>query len=201
MDLSFQKEIQLREVVLVNMPFADRRLPSFALSQLAALVRRDFDDEFNVRVCYSSHDFVRFLGADLYDTITSDLSENLAGIGDWLFRAVAFPDDEDNAEEYFTRYYAGRQYDTFRGTILRRRSALYGFCQGLADQYGLGEADVVGFSSMFAQTVPSLAIAPRAPAASGRGCWSPVTRTCCAIPSPSRPWSSCSAATSPSSPR
>jgi ribosomal peptide maturation radical SAM protein 1 len=157
--LFFSMETLMRELALVNMPFSYRRMPSFALSQLAALVRRDLGNEFNVHVCYMSHDFSRFLGSDLYDAITGDLSENLTGIGDWLFRAIAFPDHEDNVEEYFNRYYTGREFSTFRETILRRRSALYGFCQGLADQYGLGEAEVVGFSSMFAQTVPSLAMA------------------------------------------
>lgn len=149
----------MRELVLVNMPFADRRRPSFALSQLSAMVRRELGDEFSVRVCYLNHDFIRFLGPGLYDTITEDLSENLAGLGDWFFRAVAFPDHEDNTAEYFARYYAGAEYGAFRETLLRRRERLYGFCEGLAQQYGLTEADVVGFSSMFAQTVPSLAMA------------------------------------------
>jgi len=149
----------MRELVLVNMPFADRRLPSFALSQLAALVRRDLGDQFKVRVCYLSHDFTRLFGGDLYDTITADLTEHIAGLGDWLFRAVAFPDHEDNADEYFGRYYAGPEYVEFRETILRRRKALRGFCDGLVYEYGLADADVVGFTSMFAQTVPSLAMA------------------------------------------
>jgi ribosomal peptide maturation radical SAM protein 1 len=149
----------VRDLVLINMPFADRRRPSFALSQLASLVRRELDDEFKVRVCYLNHDFIRYLGPALYDTITDDLSENLSGIGDWLFRAVAFPDHEDNADEYFRRYFAGPEHSAFRDTVLRRRDGLYGFCEGLVAEYGLAEADIVGFSTMFAQTVPSLAMA------------------------------------------
>lgn len=149
----------MRELVLVNMPFADRRRPSFALSQLSALVRRELGQEFSVRVCYLNHDFIRFLGPALYDTITEDLSEHLAGLGDWFFRAVAFPDEEDNTAEYFARYFAGPEHGALRENLLRRRERLYGFCEGLAQQYGLTEADVVGFSTMFAQTVPSLAMA------------------------------------------
>jgi ribosomal peptide maturation radical SAM protein 1 len=149
----------VREIALVNMPFADRKMPSFALSQLAELVNRDLGDRFRVRVCYANHDLVRFLGPSLYDTITDDLSENLSGIGDWLFRAIAFPDDEDNAAEYFSRFFADPEHAGFRDTILRRRGALYGFCVDLVDRYRLAEADVVGFTSMFAQTVPGLAVA------------------------------------------
>jgi ribosomal peptide maturation radical SAM protein 1 len=149
----------VRQLVLVNMPFADRRIPSFALSQLSALVNRDLGDQFRVRVCYANHDFVRFLGPDLYDTISGDLSGGLSGIGDWLFRAIAFPDHEDNTEEYFDRFFAGPEHARFRETVLRRRNALYGYCDDLVYRYELAEADVVGFTSMFAQTMPSLALA------------------------------------------
>lgn len=149
----------MRQLVLVNMPFADRRIPSFALSQLSALVNRDLGDQFRVRLCYANHDLVRFLGPDLYDTISGDLSGGLSGISDWLFRAIAFPDHEDNSEEYFDRFFAGPEHARFRETILRRRNALYGFCDDLVYRYELAEADVVGFTSMFAQTVPSLALA------------------------------------------
>lgn len=149
----------MRQLVLVNMPFADRRIPSFALSQLSALVNRDLGDQFRVRVCYANHDFVRFLGPDLYDTLSGDLSGGLSGISDWLFRAIAFPDHEDNTEEYFDRFFAGPEHARFRETVLRRRNALYGYCDDLVYRYELAEADVVGFTSMFAQTVPSLALA------------------------------------------
>jgi len=149
----------MRDIALVTMPFADRRLPSFGLSQLAALVRRDLGDEFAVRVCYANHDFVRFLGPRLYDTITGDLSDGISGIGDWLFRAIAFPDDEDNTEEYAARFLSGPEHAELRRAVLRTRRQLYGFCEEVAHKYRLAEADVVGFSTMFAQTVPSLAMA------------------------------------------
>ena len=109
------------ELVLVNMPFADRQRPSFALSQLAALVRRDLGDDFTVRVLYLNHDFVRFLGTETYDAITDDLAGHIAGIGDWFFRAVAFPEHEDNREEYFARYFAGPETARLRETVMRRR--------------------------------------------------------------------------------
>ena len=149
----------MRDIALVTMPFADRRLPSFGLSQLAALVRRDLGDEFAVRVCYANHDFVRFLGPQLYDAITGDLSDGISGIGDWLFRAVAFPDDEDNVEQYVARFLSGPEHTELREAVLRSRRRLYGFCEEIAHTYRLAEADVVGFSTMFAQTVPSLAMA------------------------------------------
>ena len=149
----------MRDIVLVSMPFADRQRPSFALSQLSAQVRRELGDDHAVRVLHLNHDFVRFLGTQTYDAITDDLGQHLAGIGDWFFRAVAFPEHEDNREEYFARYFAGPDHARFRETVLRRRERLYAFCAGVAHEYGLYDADVVGFTSMFAQTVPSLAMA------------------------------------------
>src|SRR2546423_11281511 len=98
----------MRELVLINMPFADRRRPSFALSQLKALIRRDLPDEFEVRVCYLNHDFVRFLGTVEYDAIASDMDYHVAGLGDWMFRQIAFPGVAANAQEYFSRYFTGR---------------------------------------------------------------------------------------------
>ncbi|MGI5272917.1 RiPP maturation radical SAM C-methyltransferase [Nonomuraea sp. CA-218870] len=147
------------DIALVNMPFADRRRPSFALSQLSSLVRRDFGDEVNVRVCYLNHDVVRFFGTELYDAVAEGMEHHVAGIGDWLFRQVAFPAAPDNSEEYFGRYFAGPAHAALRARLMRHRERLGEFCAHLADTYRLAEADVVGFSSMFMQTVPSLAMA------------------------------------------
>ncbi|WP_214106915.1 RiPP maturation radical SAM C-methyltransferase [Acrocarpospora catenulata] len=149
----------MRDVALVNMPFADRRRPSFALSQLAALVNREFGEEVNVRVCYLNHDFVRFFGTEIYDAIAEGMEQHVAGIGDWLFRQVAFPYEPDNSEQYFARYFAGPGWADFRRAVMTRRERLGEFCAFLADRYRLAEADLVGFSSMFMQTVPSLAMA------------------------------------------
>ncbi|MFD2350415.1 RiPP maturation radical SAM C-methyltransferase [Nonomuraea ferruginea] len=147
------------DIALVNMPFADRRRPSFALSQLSSLVQRDFGDEARVRVCYLNHDVVRFFGAELYDAVAEGMEHHVAGIGDWLFRQVAFPDAPDNGEEYFSRYFVGPAHAALRARLMRHRERLGEFCAHLAEKYRLAEADVVGFSSMFMQTVPSLAMA------------------------------------------
>ncbi|MGW0801468.1 RiPP maturation radical SAM C-methyltransferase [Nonomuraea sp. NPDC002799] len=147
------------DLALVNMPFADRRRPSFALSQLSSLVQRDFGDEVSVRVCYLNHDVVRFFGTELYDAVAEGMEHHVAGIGDWLFRQVAFPDAPDNDEEYFGRYFAGPAHAPLRARLMRHRERLGEFCAHLADKYRLADADVVGFSSMFMQSVPSLAMA------------------------------------------
>ncbi|MBS2965971.1 RiPP maturation radical SAM C-methyltransferase [Actinocrinis puniceicyclus] len=149
----------MRELMLVNMPFADRRRPSFALSQLSALVGREFPGQFEVRIRYLNHDFVRFFGPADYDAIAGDNEFHIAGLGDWMFRQIAFPGLPDNAEEYLARYFPGPDRAPLRRRILSRRESLRDFMDSLADKYRLAEADLLGFSSMFTQNVPSLAMA------------------------------------------
>jgi ribosomal peptide maturation radical SAM protein 1 len=145
-------------IVLVNMPFAAWNRPSFALSQLATLTRREFP-EHEVEVRYLNLDFARYLGAELYRSIAGGLDHLLTGLGEWFFRPVAFRDQPDNAAEYFARYYRGSALRAFRDQILERRAGLPEFCAAEIDRYGLDSADLVGFTSMFAQHLASIGMA------------------------------------------
>lgn len=149
----------MTRIALVNMPFADWNRPSFALSQLAAFTKREADADVRVDVHYLNVDFAHYLGAASYDSIAGDLTHLMTGLGDWMFRRVAFPEQEDNVTEYFNRYYNGRQWAEFREDILRLRAGLPAFCRELIDRYELASADIVGFTSMFAQNGASLAMA------------------------------------------
>lgn len=145
-------------IALVNMPFAAWNRPSFALSQLATLTSREFP-EHEVEVHYLNLDFARYLGADLYRTIVGDLDHLLTGLGEWFFRSIAFPDEPDNSSEYFRRYYRGAALREFRDQISERRAGLREFCNAEIDRYGLDSADLVGFTSMFAQHLASVSMA------------------------------------------
>lgn len=149
----------MRNLILVSMPFADRRRPSFGLSQLSALVQRDFPGAFDVRVCYLNQDFVRFFSPADYDAIVGQMEFHIAGLGEWMFRQIAFPGLPDNSDEYLDRYFPDPMNSALRRKILSRRETLRDFMESLADKYRLAEADLLGFSSMFAQNVPSLAMA------------------------------------------
>ncbi|MFI2763477.1 RiPP maturation radical SAM C-methyltransferase [Streptomyces echinatus] len=147
------------QIALVNMPFADWNRPSFALGQLSTLVQREFDGRARARVCYLNQDMAEFFGARLYESLSVSHDHVDTGIGDWLFRHIAFPGVPDTTAEYFQRYYRGARWEDFRAQILRARVGLLSFCEELIDRYRLDEADIVGFSSMFAQHVPSMALA------------------------------------------
>ncbi|MFI9723615.1 RiPP maturation radical SAM C-methyltransferase [Streptomyces sp. NPDC052396] len=147
------------KVALVNMPFGDWNRPSFALSQLKSLLDREFPGEIRTEVHYPNLDFVRYFGPDLYDSLAGGLDHLLSGLGEWLFRQVAFPELPDNTEDYFQRYYRGRRWREFRDRIVELRTTLPEHCAQLAGRYDLAGADVVGFTSMFAQNLPSMAMA------------------------------------------
>jgi ribosomal peptide maturation radical SAM protein 1 len=144
---------------LVNMPFADWFRPSFALSQLAALVQRELADKVDTDIYYLNIDFAAYAGEVLYEDISGDSAHAATGLGDWIFRQIAFPDKDDNSEAYFGRYYVGSSLMKFRQSILDLRSGVERFCVDMIDRYELAHADIVGFTSMFAQNVPSLALA------------------------------------------
>ncbi len=146
-------------VALVNMPFADWNRPSFALGQLSTLVHREFNGRARAHVCYLNQDMAEYFGTRLYESLSVSHDHVDTGIGDWLFRHIAFPGAPDTATEYFQRYYRGARWEDFRAEILRARDGLRRFCEELIDRYRLDEADIVGFSSMFAQHVPSMALA------------------------------------------
>ncbi|MFF3767590.1 RiPP maturation radical SAM C-methyltransferase [Streptomyces sp. NPDC001922] len=147
------------DIALVNMPFADWNRPSFALSQLSTLVRNRFHARAEARVLYLNQDMAEFFGAPLYEALSVSHDHVDTGVGDWLFRQIAFPEAPDTTAEYFQRYYRGARWNAFREQIIERRDELPVFCAELIDRHQLDQADVVGFSSMFAQHVPSLALA------------------------------------------
>lgn len=144
---------------LVNMPFAQWYRPPFALSQLSSLVQRELPGRASVEICHLNHDLATYFDAQLYDEIANEPEHLVTGLGDWIFRGIAFPDLEDNTEQYFKRYYVGSGWEGFRQRILRLRSELRRLLGDMIDRYGLANADIVGFTSMFAQNVASMAMA------------------------------------------
>ncbi|MEI5100550.1 RiPP maturation radical SAM C-methyltransferase [Streptomyces sp. PmtG] len=146
-------------IALVNMPFADWYRPSVALSQLAAHTKREFGDAVRVDICYVNLDFALSFGACEYNRLANEYGNLTTGIGEWLFRNLAFPSSSDNTSDYFQRYFADERSGEFRTHLLQIRDRLRDFCERVIDDYELATADVVGFTSMFSQSIPSIALA------------------------------------------
>jgi ribosomal peptide maturation radical SAM protein 1 len=149
------------KVTLINMPFADLWFPSIALTQLKAILEEQFQDQVRVRTLYLNQDIAKYLGVRLYCYISNSLETNMAALGDWFFRNVAFPDSEENVNAYFQRCFPGEDEATLhkKQQILRKRKGVSALLEKLVTQYQLGEEDIVGFTTMFCQSVASFALA------------------------------------------
>ncbi|HEX8904259.1 MAG TPA: RiPP maturation radical SAM C-methyltransferase [Longimicrobiaceae bacterium] len=174
------------KIALVNMPFANLSMPSLALTQLQAAVKRAFGPRVSVDVHYLNHDFALYLGLPAHDELIS-FAHHPTGLGDWLFRPAAFPDVPANDDEYFQRYYPQHapRNRQIRDLVLEKRAGLVAHFQEMIDRYALDQADLVGFTSMFSQNVACLAMArmvkERNPNAvvvvGGANCEGPMGRT------------------------
>ncbi len=148
-------------IVLINMPFASLAMPSLALTQLTAVLQQRFGDAVTVETHYLNLDFAGYVGdGPTYQRVFVEAGF-MTGVGDWFFRQVAFPDSEDNSEAYVDRFYFDDD-DATRATrdLLReKRAGLHAFLEALIARDDLASADVVGFTTLFSQTVASCAMA------------------------------------------
>jgi ribosomal peptide maturation radical SAM protein 1 len=150
------------KIALVNMPLSSLTRPSLALTQLQSVVRKHFPGRADASVHYLHHDFAHFLGMEAYEELNSFVHHG-TGLGDWFFRATAWPGVADNADEYFQRYYPQHtpRNRQIREMVLEKRAGLETFLDAMIDHYELDKADLVGLTSMFSQHVATLAMAQR----------------------------------------
>ncbi|MFL6254261.1 MAG: RiPP maturation radical SAM C-methyltransferase, partial [Pyrinomonadaceae bacterium] len=150
-------------VSLVNPPFAALSAPSFAVTQLRELLRQRLGTgRVEVTAHYLNIDFAKYLGYDLYTFIANTVDALNCGVGEWMFRGVAFPGAANNAREYFTRYaHMLRRADgqSWAQEIMNKLPGMDALLDSMLDEHGLADSDIVGLTSMFAQNMPSFALA------------------------------------------
>jgi len=148
------------KISLINMPFATLQFPSIALTQLKSVAESRFGDQVRVRILYLNHDFALYLGLETYQVLNSIQASN-AGLGDWMYRSLAFPEQPDNIDAYFQRYYPQRNpaMEMRRRMLTTKRAGLERFMESLLSKHQLGGEDIVGFTTMFAQNTASFAMA------------------------------------------
>ena len=147
-------------IALVNMPWAPVNLPSIALTQLRSVVTERFSDRVEVDIHYLNHEFADFFGYEPYREVANTVAATVAGLGDWLFRSEAFPEEPDNTAAYTRRYLRHLPLD--RKTIehlVAARERIGPFLDELIDSYRLDQYDVAGLTSMFIQSVPAFSLA------------------------------------------
>ncbi|HEV2147025.1 MAG TPA: RiPP maturation radical SAM C-methyltransferase [Longimicrobiaceae bacterium] len=150
------------KIALVNMPMASLAAPSLALTQLRFVAMKAFGDRVSVEIDYLNQDFAHYMTPPAYHELNS-FEHHPTGLAEWFFREAAFPGIPDNTEEYFRRHYP--QHDPhnrmIRQFVLQKREGLEAHFDEMIDKYGLDRVDLVGFTSMFAQNVATLAMARR----------------------------------------
>lgn len=156
-------------IALLNMPFAGLHMPSLALTQLKAVLGRDFPDEVEVDVFYLNHDFTEVIDIGLYGVLSDDGITTVTGLTDWLFREVAFPELADNVDTYGRRYkhalgIAGLSIEDLQ----ELRHHLAEFIDTLIERYSLDQYSLVAFTAMFDQIAASIAMARQLKARSPR---------------------------------
>ncbi|MBZ9770995.1 RiPP maturation radical SAM C-methyltransferase [Mesorhizobium sp. CO1-1-8] len=107
-------------VSLICMPFGAVHTPSLGLTQLKAVLEREFTGEVQARIHYLTHDFAEFFGLNLYRYLSDDSRTTVTGLTDWMFRDLAFPGSEDTTQQYIARYMpalACRCEDGLRGKL------------------------------------------------------------------------------------
>jgi magnesium-protoporphyrin IX monomethyl ester (oxidative) cyclase len=144
-------------VALVNPPFGNFRRPSLALTQLRSAVRASLP-HVQVDIHHLTLDCAVLLGTEWYTEI-SDGFQSWTGLGDWLFRRLAFPDAEDNARVYLDWLVAqGAAADGFEARVLESRRLVCDRLPALIAARQLASYDVVGVTSTFAQSLAAAAI-------------------------------------------
>ena len=144
-------------IALVNPPFASVRRPTIGLAQLRAAVARTLPQAV-VEIVHLNHELARWIGLRAYQSVAESLGATTIGLGDWLFRALAFPEVADDPSGYLDRFLASQSTAT-TSELLAWRGALGGFLEAAVAEHGLAEADVVGITTMYQQTAAAIALA------------------------------------------
>ncbi len=160
-DTRRERHSTMYDIALVNMPFATVTMPSIALTQLKARVQAECGGRAHCQVFYLNQDLARHLGVEVYTKVSDSVQAVTAGLGDWFFRGVAYPDLPDNRPEYFRRHFSeyADEIMEFEKTIENKREHLTSYLEALIDRYRLDQFDFVGMTSMFSQNVACISLA------------------------------------------
>ena len=146
------------KIKLINMPFASVNRPSLSLTQLKGLIYNVAN--LDIKLHYLNQDFAKFLGLELFRLVSN---QNTTGLGDWLFREIAFPYEEDNTKEYLERHFPSQDQTStkLRNLLMTKRRGFDGLLDALIDKYDISNSNLVGFTSMFSQNVACFALAKK----------------------------------------
>jgi magnesium-protoporphyrin IX monomethyl ester (oxidative) cyclase len=143
------------DVAFVVMPFADIQSPAIGVSMLQAqLDRRGLTS----RVLYFNLKFAETIGAELHGRLSAGVSSN-ALAGEWFFADCVFGDEVPPEYDYVSKVLSRSAAPDVVADILAARGARQTFIAQCAAEILDLAPRIVGFTTMFDQTCPSLAVA------------------------------------------
>lgn len=168
-------EIQPK-VLLINMPWAQVQTPSIQLGILKSSMSRN---RMESDIEYLNVKFAKKLGIELYDALIADSTMNF--FCEWLFRdfVIGSPENDQITDSYFD-YLQGRLFRRDRQTGVTETTSpfqqIFGgdyhqqikrikkqvvseFIDETLQNIKFEHYDIIGFTCMFAQTIPALALA------------------------------------------
>jgi len=155
------------DVVLINMPFASVRQPSFALGLLESSIK----GEYKVKTFDFNVNFAEIIGHDRYDEISTWHIVDL--LGDRLFAQDLYGDLIPPFEEYVEKILNGkikeheapfekRSVDeTFYDELVKVQDAVRPFLEECLENILKANPKIVAFTSMFHQQMAALSLAKR----------------------------------------
>lgn len=143
-------------LALVNMPFGSLNRPPIGLTQLRAVAEARLGSQIQVSLLHFNLEYGKRIGAEIYQEICHDFFS--CSLGEWLFREIAHPQLTPNDGDYFGRYFP-HSAPPDRQLIADLKAKVARISEELIESYRLDSYDLIGFTAMFAQTNPSIAIA------------------------------------------
>ncbi|MDX1431188.1 MAG: RiPP maturation radical SAM C-methyltransferase [Gammaproteobacteria bacterium] len=157
--------MQHSDIVLVSMPWGSIKYPSIQLGILKSLCDRE---GIAAAAMSLNLDFFEFLAARApAERLSADEYDFLGeasglGLGEWIFTRPGDEAGGQSRDEAYGDYVLGRGADpAVLAKSVRLRALVPEFIEGCADGILAREPRVVGFTSTFCQTAPSLALARR----------------------------------------
>lgn len=157
------------DVVLISMPFGNIFSPSMGLSLLKGGLTRA---GISCRVRYFGLRFAQRIGRELYTSIADDRQPSIRELaGEWIFARALFDTTPEADDRYIADILRGRSgwvtrdVDPLPASVIRRlvkaRDEVDAFLDRCVEDILEDRPALAGFTSVFQQHVPSLALARR----------------------------------------
>ena len=145
------------DVVFAVMPFADMGRPALGVSLLKQAAQ---DAGYSARVCYLNIGLAEQIGLDLYQKISNAFPPELL-VGEWYFADDVFADEIPAEDDYLGAILARFADDATIAAIRSQRQLRGRYLDEATEELRRTAPRIVGFTSTFHQTCPSLAVARR----------------------------------------